>query len=176
MITLDVMKTKACVNFVAVGLLLLVSSCANFEPTIPKGYSGPTAEISDDFLWETSSKNQLFYVEAIDGKPVESALILTRRASAGQGFSVSARTATHQIPAIPLRLKIVASHVTGAPIHEISSRAAGTFLHIEGEVNFTPSPGGHYLVAGRLLGSDSSVWIVDAKSKERVSEIISDRK
>lgn len=161
--------------FLPVCLALLTSACASFEPTIPKGYSGQVAEISDDFLWETSSKNQLFFVESINGKAVESGMLLTRRASAGHGFSVSARTATHKIPAMPLRIKLVASHVTGAPIHEISSRAAGTFYRIEGEIEFSPMAGGSYRVAGKLEKKGSSVWIIDTKTKERVSEIVTEK-
>jgi hypothetical protein len=160
--------------FIAATVSILLSACATYEPIIPQGYTGPTAEISDDFLWETSSKNQLFYVDSVNGKPIESAMILTRQATAGQGFSVSAKTPTHKIPAIPLKLKLVATHVTGAPIHEITSRAAGTFFSVEGEVNFNPVADGHYRVAGSLKKGSSSVWIIDAKTKERVSDIVSE--
>lgn len=151
-------------------LALFVSTnlvgCATQTPFLPTDYVGPTASISDHGINESGSKGQLFYVEAIDGQAVTSGLEKTRRASSGHGFSLALSYSEHAIPIRPLRVKIVATHVTGAPIHEIASRAAGTFFGVEGEVTLTPVAGHQYFVSGKLLKEGSSVWIADAVAED----------
>jgi len=158
----------------ALAVSSILSGCATQKPFLPADYAGPTASISDHGINESSSKGQLFYVEAIDGQAVNSGLEQTRRASSGHGFSLYLSYAEHPIPIRPLRFKIVATHVTGAPIHEIASRAAGTFFSVEGEVVLTPVAGHQYFVNGKLLKEGSSVWIADAVAEDvPVSAIIS---
>ena len=154
----------------------LVSGCATSEPPVPAGYTGPTATIGEHGFAEDRMKGQLFYIESIDGKPVESSLQATRRATAGQGMSLSIRSVDHTVPIKPLRLKLVGTHITGAPIHEIASRAAGTFFRVEGEVTFTPEEGGSYFVTGKLQKEGSAVWIADVKTEQRVSELVTEVK
>ena len=154
-------------------LLVALSGCATYEPPVPVGYTGPTASIGEHGISEDSSKAKLFYVEAIDGKPVRSSLIATRRATAGRGFSLAMDYVVHTVPARPLRLKLVGTHVTGAPIHEIASRAAGTFFSVEGELTFTPEPDGEYFITGKLQKEGSAVWVADARTEKPVSTVIS---
>lgn len=156
--------------------LVALAGCATYEPPVPSGYTGPTATIDEHGFNEDSQKGQLFYVESIDGKPVRSSLNATRSATAGRGFSLSMGHATHTVPAKQLRLKLVGTHVTGAPIHEIVSRAAGTFFSVEGELSFTPQPGGTYFVTGKLQKEGSAVWIADAKTEKPVSEVVTAKK
>jgi hypothetical protein len=153
-----------------------LAGCASLEPPVPVGYNGPTAVISDTVVQEDKSKGQLFYVEAVDGKPIDSALIATRQASSGHGFQLSLWSKMRQVPVKPLRLRLVASHVTAAPIHEIASRAAGTFLSVQGEVSFTPVDGGDYVVKGELTKEGSSVWLADAKTLQPVTSIVTEKK
>ena len=153
-----------------------LAGCATFEKPIPTGYEGPIAAIGEDGSYEESSRGKLFYVESIDGKRVESGLALTRRATANLGFRVILQYAVHQVPAKPLRIKIVGTHVTGAPIHEIAARAAGTFYSVEGEIDFTPEADGAYFVTGQLEKGTSTVWIAEVKTKKRVSSVVSESK
>ncbi len=154
-------------------LLTAVSGCATYEPLVPANFSGPTATIADHGHIEDNTKGQLFYLESVDGKAVESSRIATRRASEGKGFSLTLAFKEHRVPARPLKLKIVATHVTAAPIHEIASRTIGTFFSVEGEITFTPLPGRVYFVNGKLAKSGSSVWIADSAAENvPVSEVI----
>jgi hypothetical protein len=153
-------------------LAMLLLGCATFEKPLPQNYTGPKAEIRDDGDYEGKEKGRLFYVDAVDGKSVESGLVLTRRATQGRGFQVLLQFARHDVAARPLRLKLVGTHVTGAPIHELASRAAGTFFSVEGEVTFTPKPDTQYIVLGKLSKEETSVWIADLDTKERVSEVV----
>jgi hypothetical protein len=63
-------------------------------------------------------------------------------------------------------LKIVATHVTSAPIHEIASRAGGTFFSVEGEVTLARIGGHQYFVNGKSQKEGSSVWIADAGGEQ----------
>lgn len=160
----------------AVLLSALLLGCATTESPAPQGDTGPTARIGEHAFKEDNTKAQIFYIASIDGKPVISTIHATRMASGGMGFSVAIRYVEHTVPARPLRLKLVGTHFTGAPIHEIASRAAGTFHHVEGEIHFTPEPGGYYYVTGKLQKEGSSVWLADANTERRVSEVVTERK
>jgi hypothetical protein len=142
-------------------IAIFLSACASAPaPT----FSGPTAFISDSVVQEDSKKGQIFYVDQIDGRTVDSAYQETTRASRGKGFTLSLWSKLRQVEVKPIRLKLVASHITGAPIHEIASRALGTFFSVEGEVLFTPVPGGKYVVTGVLAKEGSSVWLADEET------------
>lgn len=156
-------------------LAAALTGCATYEPTVPAGYAGPTATIGEHSFTEDWAKSQMFYIESIDGKAVESSLQATRRASAGKGLAMVLRSVDHTVPARPLKLKLVGTHVTGAPIHEIVSRTAGTFFSVEGEVTFTPEPGGSYFVTGKLQKKGSAVWIADEKTEKPVSDIVTEK-
>ena len=155
---------------------LVLQGCASFEPTIPVGYTGPTASISDHGFNESTSKGQIFYVESIDGKPVQTGSMLTQQASNGQGFGLTLAYAQHPIPARPLRVKIVGTHITGAPIQAIASQIAGTFYKVEGEVNLNPVEGHRYFVMGKLAKDASKVWILDPEvGSVPVTEVVESR-
>jgi hypothetical protein len=161
-------------RLLALLLVASLSACATYQPLVPAQYSGPTAVIGEDGHYEDASKGQLFYVEAVDGVQVESGLILTRRATYGMGSRVILKYGVHRVPAKPLKIKLVGTHVTGAPIHEMASKVAGTFFSVEGEVAFTPQADGAYFVTGTLEKGRSSVWIADVKTKERVSAVVNE--
>jgi hypothetical protein len=157
-------------------VLALASGCATNELPVPAGYTGPTATIGEHGFAEDRMKGQLFYIEAIDGKPVESSLQATRHATSNLGLSLAIRSVDHTVPIKPLKLKLVGTHITGAPIHEIASRAAGTFFRVEGEITFTPVEGGSYFVTGKLQKEGSAAWVADAKTEQRVSEMVLEKK
>lgn len=101
-------------------LILLVSGCALQKP-IPDGYTGPVATIIDSGFTESSSKAQLFVLSEIDDNRIEDSLIATRRASHGQGFFLTTRIVRRQVPARQMKVKLVATHTTAAPIHAMFS-------------------------------------------------------
>jgi hypothetical protein len=74
----------------------------------------------------------------------------------------------------PMKLKIRASHATGAPIHAIASQMAGTFFSIEGEVDFSPQPNTTYVVKGNLKKEKSSVWLENAATGQPASAIVTE--
>ena len=158
---------KECIALLA---FLALSGCATTYNPIPEGYTGPTAKVSDSGLYEDNMKGQFFIMEAIDGNTIDNSIIATRKASHGKGFYLSSRYIDRLVPAKSMKVKLVATHQTAAPIHEITSRVLGTFFRVEGEVNFNPSPGGTYIVKGDLKKDGSSVWIEDENTKQIVTD------
>ena len=113
----------------------------------------------------------MFHVAAIDGVPVTSSREGTQRASAGQAV-VTIVPFTHRVPVRPLRLTLAGTHLTATASREQSLRRQGGFLQVQGDVIFTPAPGGSYFVAGELKKSGSSLWIADLATGRRVSDRI----
>jgi hypothetical protein len=139
--------------------LLFLAACATHHNPVPDGYTGPVATLIDTGTTEDGSRARIFYVESIDDIRIDNARSATRRSSYGTGMSLHMRTHERQIPVRAMKLKLIGSHVVAAPIHEIASRAAGTFFEVEGVIEFTPQPGATYLVRGDLKKQGSSVWL-----------------
>ncbi|GAP38000.1 hypothetical protein ISF6_4194 [Piscinibacter sakaiensis] len=113
---------------------------------------------------------QLFAATGIDGRPIANASSDSHSASWGQGYAMSVVLTTRRVPARAMRIKLLGTHQTAAPIHEIASRAAGTFFSVEGVVDFQPEGGRHYIVKGELKKAGSSVWIEDRETGRVVTE------
>ena len=111
-------------------------------------------------------------VTEVDGERVPNSNSESSKISSGTGFSLNTVFATREVPAKALKLKLVATHITGAPIHALFSHAAGTFFSVDGVVDFTPLAGGKYVVKGELKKEGSSVWIEDETTGRVVTEKI----
>jgi hypothetical protein len=69
-----------------------------------------------------------------------------------------------------MKLTLVGTHSTAAPIHEIASRAAGTFFSVEGVVSLNPEEGKRYEVKGVLAKEQSCVWIEEFGTNKVISD------
>ena len=159
-------------RFLSLLAAFALTGCASLHEPVPPGYTGPTAQVADSGKYEDGSKAQFFVVQEVDGKTINSSIYESRRASQGRGFSLSARYISRALPAVPMKVKLLGTHQTAAPIHEIASRAAGTFFSVEGIVDFSPAAGGKYIVKGELKKEGSSVWIEDVATNQPVTEVI----
>jgi hypothetical protein len=155
--------------FVMLAVLLLVGCATLYEPVL-QGYDGPTARLSDTVVAESGSKGQFFVLAKVDGKDVNNSILASREASHGQGFALTTSRVTRLLPVTTMTVKLIGTHQTAAPIHELASRAAGTFFSVEGKVVFTPVAGAEYVVKGVLEKDNSSVWIEDVKTNQAVTE------
>jgi hypothetical protein len=150
-------------------LTTLLIGCATHKP-VPKDYSGPIATIADSGLSEGSTKAQFFVLSEIDGNKIPTSVGASAGANSGQGFALKTNFVTRDVPAKPMKVKLLATHSTGAPIHAMFSQAIGTFFAVEGIVEFNPQPNGKYIVKGELKKEGSSVWIEDASTNQPVTE------
>jgi hypothetical protein len=141
-------------------LVLSTTGCATFEP-VPKDYTGPTATLKDSGFAEDGGKAQLFAAMQIDGNRIGNAFGASAAASHGRGNNLTPVFPERKLKAMPAKLSLRCSHATGAPIAALASQMAGTFFSVEGVVDFTPAPGGSYVVKGELKKEKSTCWIED---------------
>lgn len=153
-------------------LALALSGCVATEGPLPQDYKGPTALLSDSGFREGAGRAQFFVAYEIDGRTINNSIFASRSASHGQGFALTTRTVTRPVAAGPQKVKLVGTHQTAAPIQEIASRAAGTFLSVEGVVDFNPAEGGIYTVRGELKKEGSSIWIEDDRTRQPVTAVV----
>jgi hypothetical protein len=149
--------------------VLALAGCAAYKP-IPDNYAGPIATVVDSGQTESLDKARIFSMTQIDGHDLTDSFETSHRASYGQGTVLHMTLTDHVVPAHPMKVKLRGAHATGAPIHEMASRIAGTFFEVEGVVDFNPEPDKTYTVVGALAKGDSSVWIEDAKTHQPVTE------
>ncbi len=129
------------------------------------------ARVTDTGLAEDSSKAKLFYLASVDGIRVyPNAASESRFASSGAGMNLRPQFPSRLVPVKPLKVIVVGTHATGAPIHELASRAAGTFWSVEAELDFAPEIDKTYVVKGNLQTEGSTVWIEDAATGQPVTK------
>ena len=150
-------------------LALPLVGCATYKP-VPEGYTGPIATVADSGFTEDGTKAQLFVLSEVDGNRIRTSFEASANASYGKGFSLTTVFVKREVPAKPMKVKLLASHTTGAPIQALFSQVAGTFFSVEGTVDFNPQPNGSYVVKGELKKEGSAVWIEDANTNQPVTE------
>jgi hypothetical protein len=150
---------------------LALHGCASYQP-VPEGYTGPIAEVADSGSPGDGTKSIAFALMEVNGNGVDNSFRASAGASYGRGFALTTRYVARTVPAVPMKVRLQGSHMTGAPIHAIASQMAGTFFSVDGVVDFTPAPGGKYLVKGELKKGASSVWIEDRATGLPVTEKI----
>lgn len=128
------------------------------------------ATIRDSGVREDSNRARLFYVASVDGVSVQNAAGASQRASSGRGFQLTTVFPARLVAAKPLKVVVVGTHATGAPVHAIASRMAGNFWSVEAELDFTPEADKVYVVRGNLDKQDSTVWIEDAATGQPVTK------
>ncbi|WAC73742.1 hypothetical protein OU995_03080 [Roseateles sp. SL47] len=106
----------------------------------------------------------------IDGRSIENSLHETRVASSGKGLALTSRFTTRNVPATALKVKLIGTHQTAAPIQEMVGRAAGTFFSVDGIVDFKPVEGKNYIVTGELKKERSCVWIQEDGTGQPATE------
>lgn len=150
------------------GIVVLAGCATSYQP-VPEGYTGPTATVIDTIYVEDRTKAQMFALTDVDGNRIMNSFWASASASQGRGAALTAIATTRQVQAKPMKATLRASHATGAPIHEIASRIAGTFFTVEGVVEFDPKPDRRYEVRGELSKQRSSVWIQDVETGQPVT-------
>jgi len=119
----------------SVALAAGLTGCASALYDPMAGYnSGPWCGIEDSAKPESDSRVVLFYVESVDGKPIDQAWAATYRYNQGQGFRVVPMPVTRNLPARPMRLTLVATTYNGAPVLDLFRKD----FQVRGEIDFVP--------------------------------------
>lgn len=160
---------------IILALVAALSGCATLSTPVPEDYAGPVVQLNDTGFQADGMKGIFFSALEIDGKMIKNSLMETRRVSRGQGFALTSRYTRRDVPVVPMKVKIIGTHQTAAPIHEFASRVAGTFFSVEGTVDFLPLEGQVYVVTGELSKDGSCVWIAESETSKPVTEKICER-
>ena len=147
-------------------LLVALASAGEMSYTVT---TQEVATIYDSGITEGSKKAQLFMVTEVDGQEVPNAYDESSKASKGAGPRLIRVYPSRDVPIKALKLKLLGTHITGAPIHALFSLAKGTFYSVNGVVDFTPVAGAKYVVKGELKPEGSAVWIEDQATGKIVS-------
>jgi hypothetical protein len=153
-------------------IALIFAGCAAVKHPLPEGYSGLTAYVHDSWSLDENEKDQVFALLEVNGVEIINAISDTRRLSFGRGFQTAHMGAARLIPAQRLKVQIRGTHFSSAPIAEIARRTVGTFLAVEGTLEFNAAPKGEYRVTGALSKKESCVWIEDIATKLPATEKI----
>src|SRR5258706_10609813 len=106
-------------------------------PPIPP-FTGPSAIIKDSFSnLSGTTKADLFYLDAIDGKSVRNAFDETFQLNYGHGMVLKPHAYERSVPAREAKYQLHGRTYFAAPILEM----AGHALHISGEGVLTPQAG-----------------------------------
>lgn len=153
----------------ALALSLAVSGCSTFAPSIPAGYAGPKAQLSDSVRTHSHSKADFFVAEQIDEARIVDSLVETRHQNHGRGMSMTPAVLERALMA-DRQVKV---HIKGrthyaAPILAMT----GTVFQVKGVVEFVPAANARYVVRGELGDDYSAVWIEDAATQSVVGQKI----
>jgi hypothetical protein len=142
----------------AVGLL---DACT--AASVPSGYSGPLAHVSDSVTPRSATSADYFFVARVDGYPIDESLSATEGSNRAAGVDKKPVIISRDVPAAARATFtiVAATHYTAAllafgnPAYELS-----------GDISFTPLPNHAYVVAGVLGETYSAVWIEDSQTGE----------
>ena len=150
-------------------LALALSACVSLPaPQIAAG--APTAELNDRSTSDDDDANaRVFAVLAIDGVPIRNAFTDQQRLGTGFGANVLPLIVARLVEAKPASYRIAGRFLIRAPIEALVRSAAGRDQSVEGTVRFAPSADHVYRLNGLLSAAESSVWIEDFETGERVS-------
>lgn len=149
-----------------IALSLFFTGCVSMYNPVPKGYTGPTAIVSDSFSNKEVTQAHYFILSKVDQKPIETSWGQTRIDNYGQGVMF-----TPSIIGRPILPKPQLLEIKGLIFFPTDAQLLfGDDLAVEGEFRFTPEPGEHYTVKGTISETESKVWMEDSRGK-RVSKV-----
>ena len=138
-------------------VILLLSGCVSFQPSIPIDYVGKKATLSDSYSNHEGSTAHFYVLTKIDGRSIEDSGYRTRVNNHGRGFNMT--------PYMVSRDTTIEEHVfTVAGFVQFATDAQGMFgdsMLIEKEVILKPEANQVYVVKGELSKNGSNVWIED---------------
>lgn len=150
-------------------LVAFTTGCATVRPTSgaqPEIYRGPTAAIYDSADAVSNGQRNLYFVESVDGRKIESSLDATVSATRDKGLTISPVVLWRAVPARQSKLTLVAATVYAAPIQALLGKSCRTV----GEVVVDLKEGVTYRVAGNVSPNECSAWLEEHPSGARASD------
>jgi hypothetical protein len=151
---------------------LALAGCATLY-TVPKEYTGPTADLADSVMRESPGVLRVYAALKIDGKPADNAIGASAQRSQTFGsieFGLLEASVTRKVEARPMKVELRAQHMAAA-FAGFALLAKGQFYYNHtGVVDFDPKPGHKYQVKGAMGPEEIAVWIEDTATGERVTD------
>ncbi len=147
-----------------VALLAFLTGCANFQPAVPEGYTGPKAKVRDSGVSRTGNLAHVFVVKQVDGRVIVNSQMETRAANQGRGFSISPSLLTRDVPAGVIKLTLSGQTMYAAPILAMTNPTCD----VQGVVEVTIEKDTPYVVRGLLDPSACSVWLEEDRESGKI--------
>jgi hypothetical protein len=152
-------------------LLLLAaaafSGCATSP--IPKGYTGPTANITDSLEKRSVSQVGIFMVSKVNGRLIENTSGATARANQGMGMGFAfTKVVSRDVPAEKLTLTIEGLTQSASDFQAMFAKN----YSVNGDIELNARPGASYAVKGELYAGRQAIWIEDAATGKIVTRKI----
>lgn len=142
--------------------MLVLTGCVSFKPSIPEGYTGPRATISDSFSNHSGSKAHFYVLSKIGKKSIEDSGYRTRVANHGRGFNMTPQAISREVTTDNQVFTIV-GYVQFATDGQAMF---GDNMIVRKTVEIAPRAGETYKVVGELRKDGSDVWIEDSKGNK----------
>ena len=143
-------------------LIVFVSGCASFQPSIPEGYAGHTATIEDTYSNHTGSTAHFYVLSKIDDKLIMDSGYKTRVVNSGRGFNMTPQMLSREVT--------TDSHLfTLVGFVQFATDGQGLFgdsMMVKKSLRLTPEPGMLYRVTGELSKSGSDIWLEDSNGNK----------
>lgn len=147
-------------------LCAALGGCAPAVPLVPDDYRGGVAVIRDSVRAYAPHHADLFYLTAVDARPVATSLDSSRFVSGGIRMVFRPVVMERRIRAQPAAFG-VRGHTNYAPQLRLMER--GT-CRVDGTVRFTPEAGHRYVVRGEIAGSRCAIWIEDEVDQRQMGD------
>jgi hypothetical protein len=160
-------------------LSALLSACTynpivNIEPDVSFVSSTSTDEssniykvtVKDTSYTHTNWKSYIYYISAVNGKSINSAMQKTYTTNYGLWRSMKIKLNDHNLPAGNVTLTLKGSTYIPVPMESIGNNDS-----VSGDVQIELEAGKRYRVNGTLYDGQKGVWIEDEEGKILTGEL-----
>lgn len=124
------------------------------------------AIIKDSSYTHTNWKSYIYYISAINGSKIDSAMRKTYSNNYGRWRSMQIKLNEHLLPAENVTLTIHGSTYIPVPMESIGNNES-----VSGDIEIKLEPGKRYRVNGTLYDGQKDVWIEDEQGKRLTGEL-----
>ncbi|MBI2726001.1 MAG: hypothetical protein HYX42_07100 [Polaromonas sp.] len=145
-------------------LMAFLTGCANLQPAIPEGYTGPKATVRDSGMPVAGNLAHVFTVSQVDGRSIRNSRGATLSANYGRGFSITPTVIARDVPAGSLKLTLSGQTMYAAPILAMMNPTCT----VEGVVEVFIEKDTPYIVKGLLDQNACSVWLEEDRESGKI--------
>lgn len=123
--------------------------------------------VKDTSYTHTNWKSYIYYISAVNGKSIDSAMKKTYSTNYGLWRSMKIKLNDHYLPAGNVTLTIKGSTYIPVPMESIGNNSS-----LSGDIQIELEAGKRYRVNGTLYDGQKDVWIEDEEGKRLTGELM----